>query len=434
MAERHWSKDFVEHLRTVHFALLAASVAVIVLASARNESEATKAHEQIKQIVDFAKSWEDPWLEQQVTRPESETDPQVLEKLARTTGGLSVKTPSETAIFQIHFQQPNWFVLLKGEQTEDVDSTRRRHDLSTSLEKPKTVAQFQDFWNRLRVGAEVVIPQSTPLSNCLIRRSDERPADYKVSQCSWITAGSVNLPSEEARAPEITRTGKREREIIHQISGDSDSEYAYYLSFHEKNRQRIVVRIPIAVYSVSFDIQGSIIRRHGSWGWHKGEFSESFEELASITKEYQSINLADAEKVLASEEKRSSASLDAFGIRFPAEQAIKWGAGAILIICIQLYFWVHLFEFKRKLSAADEGWNVAWFGVYGSRPARMILHGSIWIFPLAGVLSVGIRALVISDHNLYSITLIILSTLVSMLMSFLISMALPRSGDLSKSL
>ena len=404
MAERHWSKDFVEHLRTVRFALLAASVAAIVLASARSESEASKAHEQIKQIIDLIESWgEDHWLEQQVMH--SEIDLQTLDKFAKSTDGLSVQTSSGTAVLQIHFREPNWFVRLKSEQPEAVDSLRRRHDLSTPIEKPRTVAQFRDFWNGLRSGAEVVIPQSAPLSNCLTRHSDEPPGDYKVSKCSWITTGSINLLPQETRPSEITRTGKREREVIHQISRDSDSEYAYYLSFHEKNDQRTVVRVPIAVYSLPFDIQGSIIRKHSSWGWHKGEFPESFQELASITKEYQSISLADAEKVLASEKKRSSASLVAFGVKFPAEQAIKWGAGAILIICIQLYFWAHLFEFKKKLSAADEGWNVAWFGVYGSRPAGMILYGSIWIFPLAGVLSVGIRALVISDHNLYSIIL-----------------------------
>jgi hypothetical protein len=41
----HWSKDYVEHLRTVHFSLIALSLAALVLAMSPNPDEVKKARE-----------------------------------------------------------------------------------------------------------------------------------------------------------------------------------------------------------------------------------------------------------------------------------------------------------------------------------------------------------------------------------------------------
>jgi hypothetical protein len=45
----HWSKDFVEHLRTVHFTLLTVSVGLIILLSSKSY-DSKKAAEQVNEI------------------------------------------------------------------------------------------------------------------------------------------------------------------------------------------------------------------------------------------------------------------------------------------------------------------------------------------------------------------------------------------------
>src|ERR1039457_3541840 len=40
----HWSTDYVEHLRTVHFTLVAVCVALIILSTARTQTEALRKH------------------------------------------------------------------------------------------------------------------------------------------------------------------------------------------------------------------------------------------------------------------------------------------------------------------------------------------------------------------------------------------------------
>jgi hypothetical protein len=47
----HWSKDFVEHLRTVHFALLAVSAGLLVLAISKSDYNARKARIEIEEIA-----------------------------------------------------------------------------------------------------------------------------------------------------------------------------------------------------------------------------------------------------------------------------------------------------------------------------------------------------------------------------------------------
>jgi hypothetical protein len=61
----HWSKDFVEHLRTVHFTLIALCVGLIVLASFPSRTEIQIAHEQASEILEVTKAWKRDllWLE-----------------------------------------------------------------------------------------------------------------------------------------------------------------------------------------------------------------------------------------------------------------------------------------------------------------------------------------------------------------------------------
>lgn len=59
---KHWSKDFVEHLRTIHFALIAVCIAIIILAGIYTKSEITRAHDQIKQLKILRDTWNEQWL------------------------------------------------------------------------------------------------------------------------------------------------------------------------------------------------------------------------------------------------------------------------------------------------------------------------------------------------------------------------------------
>ena len=47
-----WSKDYVEHLRTVHFTLVAICIALLALASSESHNQVSEAREQLQMITE----------------------------------------------------------------------------------------------------------------------------------------------------------------------------------------------------------------------------------------------------------------------------------------------------------------------------------------------------------------------------------------------
>jgi hypothetical protein len=56
-APAHWSKDFVEHLRTVHFALIATAVALVIVAVTTKPYSTAVAARELRQIQDLRSQW-----------------------------------------------------------------------------------------------------------------------------------------------------------------------------------------------------------------------------------------------------------------------------------------------------------------------------------------------------------------------------------------
>jgi hypothetical protein len=80
----HWSKDYVEHLRTIHFSLIALSLAAVVLATSASPNEVSLARKKISAIGELIRIWNSDWVnkaaEQVVLEDKTEVD-----KLIRTT-------------------------------------------------------------------------------------------------------------------------------------------------------------------------------------------------------------------------------------------------------------------------------------------------------------------------------------------------------------
>src|SRR6266478_8964001 len=58
-ADSHWSKDFVEHLRSVHFALTTLSVALVIVLLSTGDAQLDKAFTQAAQIEALLRRWKD---------------------------------------------------------------------------------------------------------------------------------------------------------------------------------------------------------------------------------------------------------------------------------------------------------------------------------------------------------------------------------------
>jgi hypothetical protein len=149
----------VEHLRTVHFSLLAVSFALIGVCATTTEGELKTAYRQLQQIIETARSWDPKFLDRQVQRILTQKNPQLLE------AAESDEWPSDP-INGIRVLKPtvNWTVidsrgfphLTSPSEEPDVGRFIRREP-SHGFERPENIADFAAYWNWLRT-TNVYVP------------------------------------------------------------------------------------------------------------------------------------------------------------------------------------------------------------------------------------------------------------------------------------
>src|ERR1700757_5471546 len=66
--------DFTQHLRTIHFALLAVCLGLVVVASSPGQRDISIAHQQIQTIVEVQRQWNEGWLERVAEKRLNETE------------------------------------------------------------------------------------------------------------------------------------------------------------------------------------------------------------------------------------------------------------------------------------------------------------------------------------------------------------------------
>lgn len=116
MSPAHWSKDFVEHLRTVHFTLMAVCIGLLVLAFFPSQTEIQVAHDQASEILEVVNTWGRSFLDRAIENAvESEiaTDPsqfRVTEgsepNYQHATFDVGIKTPHGTDWLQTYHTFP----------------------------------------------------------------------------------------------------------------------------------------------------------------------------------------------------------------------------------------------------------------------------------------------------------------------------------------
>ncbi len=163
---------------------------------------------------------------------------------------------------------------------------------------------------------------------------------------------------------------------------------------------KITIHLPVLSVEHCEISQGALERIFPTW--HTGRFEEAFPDLAKAVCSSEEVSLQDIVTHLEQESGKGPESFEAFGLKVPVVQLTKWGT--VLLLSIQVYFYVHLRELSRKLGKDDPGWDVPWIGMYQSRLSRLILLVSSCIAP---VLAVGLLgwyscAHYVRDKNLHN--------------------------------
>ena len=206
----------------------------------------------------------------------------------------------------------------------------------------------------------------------------------------------------------------------------SKYRYAFLAGWIRDEEERADIIVPITEISQSpVDAQRLLLKRVS--GQQHGPFSDRFRELATLTLNLEDVSPEMAEHFLAGEEKRTGDQFEAMGLKIPAENAIRWGA--ILVLAVQLYLWVHLYEFRKRLGPDDPGWEVAWIGVYSSNPARLLLLFSLLAIPLLAIVALGLRGVAIADRSRLSWTILAVSSICCLVLDFAVIRCLPARAQ-----
>jgi hypothetical protein len=323
----HWSKDFVEHLRSVHFALIAVSIGLILILSRAN----TPALSQIRQIVELKKQWPPEWLGDVVQTKELSLqncdrrppplalppDPWSMswkhDRLVRgeVEGG---KAGSTRRNFVVHFAFPdhNWL------ESPIAGS-------SLAFEFPTTLSGFRDWWSQLETTHRAYFP--TVLCDVGHAASmfgePEQPAIFLLPEY----ASGISHNSNEDRILPLTLE-----------SNGEEGRFAYRAFDPERG---LYYSLPVASLKVVNLWQGTLVdgtREFRGWGWRKGSFERSFAALVSETRGIEAEDLEEVEKILAERLAKNSEEFEAFGMKFPIAQITEWGTLALL--GVQLYFFL----------------------------------------------------------------------------------------------
>lgn len=399
--QSHWSTDFVEHLRTVHFALITVSTALIIFMAAHQDLDFSRALTQATQILQLRSQWD-----------------KVQEKLYVNAISAEKLEDHELAFFFLTSRfipkgQILGKVYLRSEQLAKYEPWKFSGKLASA---PATLADFKSSWDTLHGGVKVVVPVFS-------KEKKEKSEQYDCSADIW-----WRLENGRGEPAKIGIFGREQTDILDENDNDSCSigswgiempEYAeigalqWQEPYHGTDGKDSIIltgEIDIPVkgrkvmaghqvkqeelhfsrrYDVHFvNIDESALAAAFS-DWRKGTFQNAFREVASVSNGLDQIDLKEVPDRIRNAEAQAEQNLEVFGLRVPVAQVGQWGT--LLLVAVQFYFWLHLHELTGRIEPTDPGWNVAWIGVYFSRLAIATLLLSSCALPFMAAYVIGLR-------------------------------------------
>jgi hypothetical protein len=348
----HWSKDYVEHLRTVHFGLVALSAALVVLATSAKTYDSRAALQQIDDFIKMQTEWSPSWIARYKdghrNARETEVDERELDISRCRQTGIKIENRSE----YLQFPSSEWETSLFW--SKDGNELRGYHSLGPI---PDSVPELSLWWNQFQRPMIVV----TPLFISDVA-TDPKGEKLKVSCESTVV---------KADHPGFGLTYSFGRP-----DGDVYGDNATFTFESGMNFEG-----PRPDKSPRYHVQVT----HWSTSEIRGElpFACSFADLANAADGMSSLRLADVRQRIYDDIKKGADTFDAFGMKFPATQFTGWGI--TLVLATQLYVFFYLRQLAGKLHPNDAAWDVPWIGMDRSRLARIMLFATLVVAPLSAI-------------------------------------------------
>lgn len=391
----HWSKDFVEHLRTVHFALITVSAGLILLLQPTRSYEPGPALKELDQIMDVQASWD---FQRLVEAKSSEalyssinSRPigigQPICELRYTDLASHPQKQRKSGPYDCHLEQ-RWFAF--SPKPAEAGTARSRESEYSSM-PPKTMAKFEAWWEGHKEPLDILVIEA-------LADVSDPDIDYDEDSCGndpvAADIASKCKPAPHRDAAVVLFDGEEDgRKTIGRLRlayndnyGFDSAEYNRFDSanpgsFRVESAKAFHANIPFPSIPIatSHTIKVSLDDFHLAAAGCR-IFEQCFPELAKAVKGFEYTAFSDLRNHLVQQVEKGGEVFEAFGLKIPVQGLAVWGL--VVLLGVQFYFYLHLRELHAKIEPDDSGWDAAWVGMYKSNDARMAFFASVALLPL----------------------------------------------------
>lgn len=408
-------KEYVKHLRLIHFSLVITCVTLIIFLMENRQSSISEAKKELDEIIAFLDSHET--YEMAVSQIEAKLSEDVVKNYPYLDFlrydpplklNLSFSTNPKHGV-EVQDHAESWYMRVKRISiVNDTEKSLKFSDVST-------IYEFKKRYTSVTSGCCLRVISGTDSHQHQIPTYD-RPSDEYHAH--------FNKPGEIAETPWLLN--QWEPELLFLPTGEPASkDYKPSRIFGLSSSVTTVPEIPN--YPILFDVLEdgpnflhlrllydrsifdnfyfSIKYENAGWqwrplfklyGWTNAEFERQFYNLNKITRNWQDIKLADARKIIDSEFEREPLTVGFFSLSMSRSMANN--IGLLLILILQAYMFMHLRSFMtfmqtdRELLMSGQStsfvFNYPWVGLYNTHLARLASLCSIVALP-------GVTAIVI---------------------------------------
>jgi hypothetical protein len=370
----------VEHLRTVHFALIGASVALIILVLTK-PFDLQRAVSQTQKILEIKQKWSSNWMKESLgaTRvirlrkasPDDEAENSNSEVPFSNTVQIQIWAPQQTLpeVLELTLED-SWMM---GSQ-KPIGAF------------PGNLAEFKSWWDGLTTPAPAAFATSLARKCMGFDNPDNPGASQEALECSLRVAFPTGDLLRDYAVDEKSKVVAKGYLDSHaadlqlvRANGldyyDLQTRTGYWFTAHYDDKR--IARV-YAGYSI-FDLDQSLVAR--AFALRPGPFGDAFRDLSIAGRDSESIPLEKLEAQLEEKLARGGDAFEIFGLKLPGEQVTSFGI--LFLLCAQLYLLLYLRQLRGNLTGAGDGWNVPWMALEGSWMGQSMYAFSLALAPAA---------------------------------------------------
>lgn len=330
----HWSKDFVEHLRVVHFTLVTVSVGLIALLSSKTY-DARKAAVEMNELAELTSR---PLLVAPTLKSTKASSDEIpYSKMFEAT------VKGET--YQFYVDEPNLYQCGKALRTLDPSSLH-----------PHTISSVQaiiDSWSYAPLFSIQTIRRAGTIKN-----SGGKTEPLVITR----SLAAINSDS-----------GANLRLSVDCASGSVKGLMDGIVDYGEN-------KPPTFQFSITVGLQEQHLDKALAWaGLGFFSFQSRYRNLVEATRGRENLDFSILAPQIYAEVEKGDEPFEAFGLKIPGNRIAVWGI--VVLVSVQLYFVMYLRRLSNKLQPDDPGWDVPWMAMDESKFARAMLFVSVVLLP-----------------------------------------------------